>query len=274
MQRRMRLEGQLSKLQRVPDDPTPLQQHINDLVRKHSCAFNPRHRHRMVRMPPLYLASQEVAVGYRSQYSRTWKCKLGYCPDPWVPQRLGGLSKCTCYNPASFSSALVFVGTWKPGVCRCTACRDCIACCALHARAHLKIDMHGHTDTSDCCAKQISDSACMPNRAGHGGLQCSTAAMLQDGTSNMHADKSIEILHSMRQHSCMHAGPGCGDSIAKHASAFMHACRARVWGRASRSCRQCCGCARPTCWAIMQASARRSAATWARTCSDRMYPSK
>ena len=56
MQRRMRLEGQLSKLQRVPDDPTPLQQHINELVKKHSCACNPRHRQRMVRRPPLYLA--------------------------------------------------------------------------------------------------------------------------------------------------------------------------------------------------------------------------
>lgn len=74
----MRLEGQLSKLQRVPDDPTPLQQHINDLVKKHSCAFNPRHRHRMVRRPPLYLASQEVAVDYRLQFGDVrWASPIG-----------------------------------------------------------------------------------------------------------------------------------------------------------------------------------------------------
>ena len=49
MQRRMRLEGQLSRLERVPDDPKPVEHHISHLVDAHTCAVNPRHRHRMVR---------------------------------------------------------------------------------------------------------------------------------------------------------------------------------------------------------------------------------
>lgn len=51
-ERRMRLEGQLSRLERVPDDPKPTEHHISELVSAHTCAHNPRHRHRMVRTIP------------------------------------------------------------------------------------------------------------------------------------------------------------------------------------------------------------------------------
>ncbi|CAL8463196.1 g2730 [Coccomyxa elongata] len=85
MQRRMRLEGQLSKLQRVPDDPTPLQQHINDLVKKHSCAFNPRHRLRMgkgvgegiAKLPAMLRLREANMLGINAGFSAPQRCHMG-----------------------------------------------------------------------------------------------------------------------------------------------------------------------------------------------------
>lgn len=45
MQNRLRLEGQLSKLQRVPEEPPPTNGHISDVLHSQTRATHPRHRH-------------------------------------------------------------------------------------------------------------------------------------------------------------------------------------------------------------------------------------
>lgn len=48
MQNRLRLEGQLSKLQRVPEEPPPTNGHISDVLHVQTRATHPRHRHSLV----------------------------------------------------------------------------------------------------------------------------------------------------------------------------------------------------------------------------------
>lgn len=94
MQRRMRLDGQLSRLERVPDDPKPVDHPVAQLVKLHTCDFNPRHRHRMVCSS---LQSRELHMIAHS-LTRQGASRLAFVTCNWLQTPGGSNYACRIYT--------------------------------------------------------------------------------------------------------------------------------------------------------------------------------